>query len=173
MSNHDAFSKALRKARMAEAVHLDAMSQVKDARDLRLLALRDDLLPLLADHPAAQDYVELALAPGENPRLWIDLITSVVITPDTRTYRLEQDRDGRREVLFETENLVDMRDQLLATIAHRVIASTRAAAAPRPLTPSGKPGYSFWELLYVWSTGVALGVLALIALAISLKILKF
>jgi hypothetical protein len=172
VANHDAFGKALRKARLAEAFHLDALSQVKDARSLRLLALRDEILPLLQAHPLAQDYVELAIAPGDTPRLWIDLITSVVIAPDTQTYRLEQDRDGRRDVLFESESLPDMRDQLLATIAHRVIARTRSAAATGIMPSTPQQGYSFWEMVYVWSTGVALGILALISIAITLKILK-
>ncbi len=52
------------------------------------------------------------------PRLWIDLISSVVVEPDTRTYRLVQDVDGNRITLHESQSLDDMSKAVLRYIAH-------------------------------------------------------
>jgi hypothetical protein len=173
VATHDQFTEALRKARLAEAAQLDALANVKEARGLRLTALRESLLPHLKGHPLAEGFSELTLQPGETPRLWIDLISSVVVEPDTRNYRLEQDRDGRREVLHETDNLKDMSEAVLRYIAHRVIAREKAAAGqPLPAADS-RQGYNLHELVYVWFTGAALGVLAMLVIAILLGILSF
>ncbi len=173
MATHDQFTDALRKARLAEAAQLDAFQNVKEARGLRLAALRESLLPHLKGHPLAEGFNELAIQPGETPRLWIDLISSVVVEPDTRNYRLEQERDGRREVLHETDDLKDMSAAVLRYIAHRVIAREKAAASQgMPGRDSGRE-YNLGEMVYVWFTGAALGVLAMIIIAILLGMLTF
>jgi hypothetical protein len=173
VATHDQFTQALRKARLAEAAQLDALENVRDARGLRLAALRENLLPHLKGHPFAEGFAELAILPGETPRLWIDLISSVVVEPDTRNYRLEQNRDGRREILAESDNLQEISGAVLRYIAHRVIAREKAAAGQgKPVTDSPK-GYNLGELVYVWFTGAALGVLAMLVLAILLGFLHF
>ncbi|NMD06602.1 MAG: hypothetical protein GYA66_01350 [Phyllobacteriaceae bacterium] len=174
MATHDQFTQALKTARLAEAAHVDALLNVKEARGLRLAALRECLLPKLAGHPMAEGFAELTLQPGETPRLWIDLISSVVVEPDTRSFRLEQERDGRRDLLHETTDLDEMSGVVLKYIAHRVIAREKLAATA---TASGKGDsrqvYNLGEMVYVWFTGAALGALALLAVAILLGILKF
>lgn len=173
VANHDQFTEALKKARLAEAAHVDALLNVKEARGLRLAALRETLLPHLVGHPMAEGFAELTLQPGETPRLWIDLISSVVVEPDTRSFRLEQDREGRRELLHETTDMDEMSGVVLKYIAHRVIAREKlATAVPATATDSGQ-GYNLGEMVYVWFTGAALGVLALLVMAILLGILKF
>lgn len=169
-----AFAEALKEARLSEAAHLEAILNVKDARSLRLSALRETLLPAFQDHVMAREFIDLAVQPGETPRLWIDLITSVVIEPDTRTFRLEQDREGRRELLHASDNIDEMARAVVKAAAHRVVAREKAAAGMRlTVQESLQPGYGLWELVYVWATGAALGVLALLVLAIFLGILKF
>ncbi len=173
MAKHDQFTEALKKARLAEAAQVDALLNVKEARSLRLAALRELLLPQLQGHPMAQGFTELAIQPGDTPRLWIDLITSVAMEPDTRNFRLEQERDGRREVLHETSNLEDMAREVLKHIAHRVIAREKAAAHIAGKAPDSPSGYGMAEMIYVWFTGAALGTLAVLILAILMGILKF
>jgi len=173
LATHDQFTEALRKARVAEAAQLDALQNVKDARGLRLSALRESLLPHLKGHPMAEGFTELAIQPGDTPRLWIDLISSVIIEPDTRTYKLIQDSNGRREVLHETENLADMSSAVLRYIAHRVIAREKAAAGQIPGKADSHRDYNLGEVVYVWFTGAALGVLVMLILAILLGLLTF
>ncbi len=173
MATHDQFTEALRKARLAEAAQLDALQNVKEARSLRLAALRENLLPHLKGHPLAENFAELNIQPGETPRLWIDLISAVVVEPDTRRYRLEQERNGHRELLHETDNLQEMTQTVLRYIAHRVIAREKAAAGQAVPHTDSQGGYNLSEMVYVWFTGAALGVLAMLIVAMLLGILTF
>ena len=108
MAGHDDLSGALRKARLAEAAHFEAVLGIKDSKSLRLQVLKDDIAPLIAATPEAANIFDLALVPGEPPRLWRDLISFVVMEPDYRTYRLQQDNQGGREALFETADRAEM-----------------------------------------------------------------
>lgn len=173
MATHDQFTEALRKARIAEAAHLDALQNVTDARGLRLSALRESLLPHLKGHPLAEGFTELTLQPGDTPRLWIDLISAVIIEPDTRTYKLIQDSNGRREVLHQTEKLEEMSAAVLRYIAHRVIAREKAAARQATQAFDSGREYHLGEVVYVWFTGAALGVLVMLIIAILLGLLTF
>lgn len=173
MATHDQFTEALRKARFAEAAQLDALHNVRDARGLRLTALRDSLLPHLKGHPLAEGFAELTMQQGDMPRLWIDLISSVVVEPDTQTYRLVQDVDGNRVLLHETRNLEDMSQAVLRYVAHRVIAREKAAAGQPVRASDPRKEYRLGELVYVWFTGAALGVLAMLTLAILSGLLTF
>lgn len=173
MAGYDKFTEALRKARLAEAAHVDALQNVTEARGLRLAALREMLLPHLKGHPLAEGFSELTVQPGETPRLWIDLISSVTVEPDTATYRLEQEREGRRTVLHETRDLQNMADAVLRYIAHRVIAREKTAAGEIQPAAESDRNYSLPEIVYVWFTGAALGVLVMLILAILLGLLSF
>ena len=99
MAEHDDLSGALRKARLAEAAHFEAVLGIKDSKSLRLQVLKDDMAPLITATPEAANVFDLALVPGEPPRLWIDLISFVEMEPDYRTYRLQQDNQAGREAL--------------------------------------------------------------------------
>lgn len=169
-----AFEGALREARLSEAAHLDALLNVKDAKSLRLMALREKLMPLLTGHADVLGLIELKIQSGETPRLWLDLISSVVMEPDSRTFRLEQEREQRREILFETQDLDEMAKQLLRYVAHRVIAREKAVAAHSPLAQeSESQGYGLLALSYIWLTGFVFGVAALLSAAIYLGKLRF
>ena len=47
MAEHDDLSGALRKARLAEAAHFEAVLGIKDSKSLRLQVLKDELVPLI------------------------------------------------------------------------------------------------------------------------------
>jgi hypothetical protein len=172
VAEHDDLSGALRKARLAEAAHFEAVLGIKDSKSLRLQALQDDLAPAVAATPEASKIFDLALVPGEPPRLWIDLISSVVMEPDYRTYRLLQDNQSGRETLFETLNRDEMLNFLKSYMAHRMIARERLVASATPALPH-LIGYSTGAIIYAWLSGFMLGLLALLVAAISLGKLSF
>ncbi len=163
-------TEALREARVAEAAHFEAALNLRDAKSIRLQLLKDDLQPAVAGPPASEVF-DLALAPGEPPRLWIDMISSVVMEPDHRTYRLVRDRQDEREIQFESDDRAAMADHIRRYMAHRLIARERQAATaalPQPVT-----GYSTGSLILAWTSGFAFGALLLLGLAIYMEILRF
>jgi hypothetical protein len=128
-------SGALRQARLAEAAHFDAVLDIKDAQTLRLQVLKDELAPVIKSNADAASFIDLALVPGDPPRLWIDLITAIVIAPDPRTYRLVQDAPSGRQTPLETNNRGEMVEKVAQHVAHRVVARQREkldVAAPNP-----------------------------------------
>ena len=172
MAEHDDLSGALRKARLAEAAHFEAVLGIRDSKSLRLQALKDDLSPAIRATPDASKIFDLALVPGEPPRLWVDLISSVVMEPDYRTYRLVQDNQGGREILFESVDREETLNFLKSYMAHRMIARERlvaSATAPN----AARASYSGGALIYAWVSGFTLGLLALLVAAISLGKLRF
>jgi hypothetical protein len=151
---------ALRQARLAEAAHFEAVLDIRDAQTLRLQVLKDELSPVILANVEAASFVDLALVPGDPPRLWIDLITAVVMAPDPRTYRLVQDGPGGRETLLETGDRGEMVERVKQHIAHRLIALERdkiGLAAPK----STHIGHSTAALVLAWLSGFSIGVLAL------------
>lgn len=172
MAEHGDLSGALRKARLAEAAHFEAILGIKDSKSLRLQVLKDDIAPLVSATPEAAQVFDLALVPGEPPRLWIDLISFVVMEPDYRTYRLQQDNQSGREALFETADRAEMVNYLKTYLAHRIVARERQIVRA---APSSKPSarYSIKAVIYAWFNGLILGFLALVVAAIWLGKLKF
>ena len=166
------FGDALRTARAAEAAHFEAVHALSDAKSLRLQILKDELAVIVAASPEAGWAFELALAPGDPPRLWIDLITSVVMEPDPKTYRLVQHGQSGRDTLFETADRAEMVQQVKLTMAHAIIANRRQGAASGLEQGNGRR-YSAASLALAGLGGFSLGALALLGAAIYLEILSF
>ena len=108
--------------------------------------MKDELAPIILANAEAASFVDLALVPGDPPRLWIDLITSIVMAPDPRTYRLVQDGQSGRQTLLETADRQEMIDKVKQHIAHRLVARERekrgvAAAKPRRCRPLDRCGH--------------------------------
>jgi hypothetical protein len=72
---------ALRSARLAEAAHFEALMNIRDAATLRLQVLKDDLEPVVEARREADTFIDLALVPGSPPRLWIDMVSYVLMAP--------------------------------------------------------------------------------------------
>lgn len=164
ISDDDGLKEDIRQARLMEAAHFDALRDLRDAKTVRLQLLKDALLPQVKALPAAAELFDLALVTGEPPRLWIDLITHVQMEPDPRTFRLLQDRQDSREILFESEDIGEMAAAVRRHMAHRLIARERQGAAVTPGQPM--PGFSTSSLLLAWTSGFALGALVLMGVAI-------
>ncbi len=162
---------ALRQARLAEAAHHEAAFGIKDAKSLRLLVLKDDIAAVIANSREAGQMFDLALVPGEPPKLWIDLITSVVMEPDHRTYRLMQDTQAGRDILLETADRPEMVERIKHLMAHRIIARERQMAATPPVAAPG--GFSTGALMLAWVAGLVLGAAGLTIIFILLKMISF
>lgn len=132
--------------------------------------LKDDLLPLVESSAEARELFDLALIPGEAPKLWIDLISFIVMEPDPRSYRFLQHRQDRRETLFETADRELMAAAIRRHMAHLLVARERQAVAVPP--PVATPGYTSSSLILAWVSGFAFGALALLGLAIYFGLLK-
>jgi hypothetical protein len=157
-------AEALRKARVAEAAHFEAVLDIRDAETLRLQVLKDDLAQAVASGEARR-YFDLVLSQGNPPRLWIDLIGYVVMEPNPRSYRLVQDTQTGREILYETTDRAAMAAKLREYMAHRLVARERqlaASAAPRV----ERGGYSTGAMILAWLSGLAVGILGLLILGV-------
>lgn len=163
-------AEALREARLAEAAHLEAALDLRDSKTLRLQILRDALLPAVQSTPEARDLFDLALLPGDPPRLWLDLTAYVVMEPDHRTYRVLQDRQDSRDILFEGAGAEQAAAAIRRHMAHRLVARERRGALSGPVP---QLGYSSATLILAWVSGVAFGALALVAAALYMGLLKY
>lgn len=162
--------KALRSARMAQADHLNAIFEIRDIQHLRLEALKDDLEAVVAEKAGAQDVTDLAVEGDEPYRLWIDVLSYVIMEPDPRTYRFVQDTEDDRELIFETKDRAEMVRKITDYIAHRMIEQERLRNSREGAGQSlFKTGYSGLALFFAWVCGLALGVLSLFVIWISLK----
>jgi len=160
-SGGSSLDRAIRKARLAEAAHFDALVDIRDAATLRLQVLKDDLQPVLRGRRETADFIELSLMQGFEPRLWVDLVSYVIMAPDSRTYRFQRDTSAAREVLFETADRKEMAEKITEYAAHRLIERQRLMVdAGKDVVPAA-PGYGAVTLLLAWLSGFALGVLAL------------
>ena len=169
--DRDALAGALREARQAEAAHFEAALELREAKALRLQLLKDDLMPLVQASAEARELFDLALLPGEEPKLWVDLISFVVMEPDHRTYRFLQHRQDRREILFETPDREVMAAALRRHMAHLLVARERqSVSVPPPVPVAG--GYTASSLILAWVAGFAFGTLTLLGAAIYFNLLR-
>lgn len=158
----DRLRQALRQARLAEAAHLDAILDLQSAEALRLQVLKDDLAAIVGGRPETSDIIDLALVPGPPPRLWIDMVSYVLMAPDPRTYRFQQDVPSGHEILLETTDRQAVVEAVTAYVAHRLIERQRALGAPATAGDRLRQTSSTGALVLAWLCGFALGVLALL-----------
>jgi hypothetical protein len=164
-------AEAVRRAREAEAAHFDVVRGFADSKSLRLQVLKLDIEGLIKQDPDAPKLFELALIPGEPPRLWVDLVTSIVMEPDYRTYRLQQDLEWGREILLETQSRDDIVKFLRTYLAQRLVQRERQLVGlKRP--EMMVTGHSPAVVIYAWLTGFLLGLLATLVASISLGRLR-
>ena len=142
--------------------------EIRDAQTLRLHALKGDVAPLIASHAEADGFIDLALVPGDPPKLWIDLTSYVVMAPDPRTFRLVQDTREGYHTIAETSDRARMVEHLTAHIAHRLVVRQRAFDPAQTAHLHRERGYSTAALILAWLAGFSLGVLALLAIAVFL-----
>lgn len=169
-----AFEDSVRDARLAEAAHLDALIRSQDAGALRLDHLRSRLLDSLPGESPLRQSMDLRLPPDFPARLFLDLVRSVAIASDGRSYVLEQDSDQHRMSLATTSSAEDMVQEILRLEAHASIRAARKAVqrhlpwakpAARPFTPL--------QLLLIWLSGFLAGGMGLLIISMLLKSFHF
>ncbi len=157
----------IRRARELQAASHEAQLSARDMAAMRLLAVKQELAPFVESLPEVRGFIELSLTGGETPRLWLDFISYVVMSPDQQHWRLVQDTAEGREVIFETDNLDELVEFLRKFVAHRAVQRERLLhsdeLSARPLlktVSSGVPQALMWM---AWLAGLATGAFALLA----------
>lgn len=120
---------AMRRARLDNAEHASAVADVRLAGIGRLEILAEALAPVVAQTPEDVDIFDVAISPGEKPRLFIDQIGFVEMDRDQRTYRLLQDTRHGRVTLCESDDLDTIVDASTTYMAYRLIEREKALAA--------------------------------------------
>lgn len=127
---------ALQRARIEAAERGEAVVAVRDADFARLEMLKDALGPVVAEIPAEVDLFDLAIAPGDPPRLFIDMLAHVAIDRERRTYRLVRDTRSGRQVLAESGDPKLIVAAATAYIARRMVEREQILAEQRPDAPA-------------------------------------
>jgi hypothetical protein len=158
------FETALKQARLAEAAYIDALIALKDGKALRLDLLRSKILQGLPMDHQLRRLMELRLLPGEPPRLFLDMVTSVGMAADGRTFELQLDKEGDRILTYETPDADAMFRQILKLQAHQFIAESRKTQQAEGQASTGIANDADWiSILYIWLTGFIFGASALAA----------
>jgi hypothetical protein len=125
-SNVRSLADAMRRVRLAESERTDVVVELRDTERARLDMLADELRGVFAEVPAEDEQFIMQVATGNQPRLWIDATSFVMLGRDRRTYRFLKDTRLGRTVILETANLGDMAECITNYVAERVIERERA-----------------------------------------------
>jgi len=164
--------RAISDVRLARGMQFDVRREQLSGTILRLEVLRLAISEVIAGRREAKQFIDLQLLGGDKPRLWIDLVSYVVMAPSARHYQLVRDRQDNCEILLETDNLDDMIAYLTSYIANRILVRERQlvtddAAVLNVLNTVKKSvqkpvrTYSTLALIFAWFCGVFLGVVGL------------
>jgi len=153
--------KAISEARQSQGMHFDARRDGLDAETLRLEVLRLELANLVKGRTEAEKFIDLKLFSGDRPRLWIDLVSYVVMAPTPRHYQLMRDRQDSCEVLYETENRAEMVEIVTGYIANRILIRERQLSPDDFTGLREEQKYSSAAMILAWFSGFLLGVIGL------------
>jgi hypothetical protein len=142
---------AIRQARIENAERAEALADLRELETVRLRALESALKPVIDQAPVGVDLFDLALAPGEHPRLFVDMIAFVDMAHDKRTYRFYQDTRHGRVLIADSQSAEAIAAAVADYVARRLVerervlsADWRAAAALQPqpqLESNGSPAW--------------------------------
>lgn len=136
---------ALRRARAEAAEQTDVVMDLRQAEIARLDILKDALDPVFAEVPEDVDIFDVGLAPGERPRLFVDMVTFVEMGRDRRTYRLMRDGRRGRTCVAESADIPPIVEAVTAYVARRLVERERLLvdderiAPPREAQPEPQP----------------------------------
>jgi hypothetical protein len=160
---------ALRQARIEAADRTGVVVDLRDAEVARLEILNEALDPLFGQIPDHVDLFDRGISQGDTPRLWIDVVTHVMMGRDKRIYRFVQDTRFGRIVLAESHEIPAVVEAVTNYVARRMIEREHALVA-MPVTappaavvverPRRRGRFGIFVL------GFILGALALFAFAL-------
>jgi hypothetical protein len=144
---------SLRQARVENAERAEAVADLRDLEIVRLRALESALHPVVDQAPPGVDLFDMALAPGEHPRLFLDMVAYVDLARDKRTYRFYQDTRHGRMLIADNQSV----DVIVAAVADYVgrrlvereralAADWRPAEAPQPQPQPTESGPAAWPI---------------------------
>ena len=114
------------------------MAELRGAEIARLEILAEALEPVFAQVPEHVDIFDAGILPGEQPRLFIDMIAFVEMGPDKRTYRLIQNTRHGRVVATSTEKQDTMVEAITTYVARRLVERERALAGDRTVEDAAR-----------------------------------
>ncbi len=157
---------ALRQVRIEAAERTGIVVEMRDAEAVRLELLNDALDPVFQEIPADVEIFDRGVSRGDVPRLWIDVITYVIMGRDKRTYRLVQDTRYGRKILCESGDIQQTAKAITRYIAGRLIERERALSedVSRPQAKPRRGGW-FWRAVAAFVLGFVGGIAALILVA--------
>lgn len=158
----------VRRARLAQAAHFDALVSIRDAQTLRLAALHDELTARMRDEPRLKALLPLQMDTGFPPRLWLDDISYVEMEPDPRSFRLVRQDPSGHVTIAETREMREITSRIRTYAAHRLVEIERLTGG----TSNGN-SKSVSQLIMVWLAGFTFGVLALLAAGVLLGKVNF
>lgn len=131
---------AIRRARIEEAERSSVSADLRAGEFARLEILKDALDPLYEQLPPGADLFDLALVPGEKPRLFVDIVAHVQMARDGKTYRLLQDLRSGRLLLSESQQVPVIIEAVAGYLGRRIAERERAMAGDvlsLPVTETG------------------------------------
>src|ERR1700730_18195749 len=133
---------AVRVARIEAAERSAMVVDLRDAGAARLEVVNEASEPAFRDSPPEHaDVFDRGVSGGQNPRLWIDMVTHVAMARDRRTYRLLNDTLYGRPVLTESAEVQVIADAVTQYVARRLVAREQVLAPVearvRPLYGAG------------------------------------
>jgi hypothetical protein len=120
---------AIRRARVENAERADAIADLREIETGRLALLESALKPVIGQAPPGVDMFDLALARGDHPRLFVDMIAFVDMAHDRRTYRFYQDTRCGRVLIAESQSVDAIAAAVANYVARRLIERERALAS--------------------------------------------
>ncbi len=120
---------AIRQARIENAERGEAIADLREIEMGRLGLLESALRPVVAQAPPDVDMFDLALAQGDHPRLFVDMIAFIDMAHDRRTYRFHQDTRNGRVLIAESQSVEAIAAAVAGYVARRLIERERALAA--------------------------------------------
>jgi hypothetical protein len=123
---------AIRQARVENAERAEAIADLREIETGRLALLESALKPVVGQAPPDVDMFDLALARGDHPRLFVDMIAFVDMAHDRRTYRFHQDTRNGRVLIAESPSIDAVAAAVANYVARRLIERERALASSWP-----------------------------------------
>ena len=120
---------AIRQARVENAERGEAIADLREIEMGRLALLESALKPVVGQAPPGVDMFDLALARGDHPRLFVDMIAFVDMAHDRRTYRFHQDTRNGRVLIAESQSVDAIAAAVANYVARRLIERERALAS--------------------------------------------
>lgn len=120
---------AIRQARVENAERGEAIADLREIEMGRLALLESALKPIVAQAPPDVDMFDLALARGDHPRLFVDMIAFVDMAHDRRSYRFHQDTRNGRMLIAESQSVDAIAAAVANYVARRLIERERALAS--------------------------------------------